>query len=71
MKPHAFTPSPTFTDHPGAYCIHCGVKRDEHPEQTLPLSETAGMLHRLAAAEIAMHGRYLCMVDGVRTEVVA
>ena len=41
------------------------------PEQTIRLADTSGMLHRLASAEVAAHGRYLCMVDDKRTEVIA
>lgn len=40
------------------------------PEQIIPLSQTTGMLRRLAAAELRHRGSYFCMVDGKRTEIV-
>ena len=42
----------------------------DKPKQTITLSEVRGMLRRLAEAEIKQHGRYLCLVDGKRTEIV-
>lgn len=40
------------------------------PEHVMALSETQGMMHRLASAEIAAKGFYTCMYDGRKTLVL-
>lgn len=40
------------------------------PEQTIRLSETSGIMRRLAEAFLRSEERYLCVLNGVRTTVV-
>ena len=45
--------------------------KTQEPEQTIKVTELKNMARIMAEASIKQHGEYLCLIEGIKTRVIA